>query len=281
MRDRSETALPASDAQEHFLLQLDDRLRPLADAEQIQSEAARALGEHLGASRVGYAEISADDATSLVTRNCTDGVRGIEGPCRAEDYSPTLLPALRAGRIVVRADVAGDQTLSLAEKGAHHSLQIGATVDVPLVKAGRLVAVLFMHHRHAHRWTPEELALLQVVATRTWEAVERARAEAALRESEARLRLALEVAELGTWTWNLDTGTGDLDTRGAEIVGIAPGDLTSVAEAQLASIHPADLAAVQAAIALGVADGRSFDRLPRSISRRRDSPRGVTRARRR
>ena len=88
---------------------------------------------------------------------------------------------------------------------------------------------------------------------------ERARAESALRESEARLRQALDVAELGTWSWNLDTGTGVLDARGAEIVGLAPGELRSVAEAQLARIHPADLSAVKAAIALGVADGRPFD----------------------
>ena len=85
------------------------------------------------------------------------------------------------------------------------------------------------------------------------------RAMEAARESEARLRLALDLAELGTWMWDLATGEGDLDARGAEIVGLPPGPLGNVAEAQLASIHPDDLAATEAAVAAGIATGTAFD----------------------
>jgi PAS domain S-box-containing protein len=88
---------------------------------------------------------------------------------------------------------------------------------------------------------------------------ERKRAEAALTASEARLRLALDVAELGTWTWDLATGAGNLDARGAAIVGLAAGDLADVASAQLAAVHPDDLAPVQAATAAGIARGEPFD----------------------
>ena len=83
-------------------------------------------------------------------------------------------------------------------------------------------------------------------------------AAAALAESEARLRLALDVAELGTWTWDLVTGAGDLDARGAEIVGLPPGDLADVTSAQLAAIHPDDLAATHAALAAAVERGTPF-----------------------
>ena len=83
------------------------------------------------------------------------------------------------------------------------------------------------------------------------------RLEAALREREARLALALDVAELGTWSWNLVTGDGEMDPRGAEIVGLTPGDV-DVQEAQRASIHPEDLAAVERAIGAGVAAGGTF-----------------------
>ena len=37
-------------------------------------------------------------------------------------------------------------------------------------------------------WTPDEIALVEEVAERTWAAIERARAEAALRESEDKYR---------------------------------------------------------------------------------------------
>jgi signal transduction histidine kinase len=81
--------------------------------------------------------------------------------------------------------------------------------------------------------------------------------EAALREREARLALALDVAELGTWSWNLVTGEGEMDARGAEIVGLPPGDV-DVQEAQRTSIHPEDLAAVERDIGAGVAAGGTF-----------------------
>jgi PAS domain S-box-containing protein len=85
------------------------------------------------------------------------------------------------------------------------------------------------------------------------------RAVEALRESEARLRLALDVAELGTWTWDLATGEGDLDARGAEIVGLSAGHLPDVAQAQFSVIHPGDVAATQAAAAAGLASDEAFD----------------------
>jgi GAF domain-containing protein len=46
-------------------------------------------------------------------------------------------------------------------------------------------------------WSAEAIALIGEVAERTWAALERARAEQALRRSEQRLRMAMEAAELG------------------------------------------------------------------------------------
>lgn len=79
-----------------------------------------------------------------------------------------------------------------------------------------------------------------------------------LRASEARLRLALDVGEMGTWTWDLRTGEGDIDERGARIVGLPSGDLEDVRQAQLDSIHPDDLAMVLATLEAGIAAGGTF-----------------------
>ncbi|MBW4553653.1 MAG: PAS domain-containing protein [Aphanocapsa sp. GSE-SYN-MK-11-07L] len=188
--EREQAALSEANAakeRQAFLLKLNDTLRPLIDAEEIQYQAACVLGEHLGASRVGYAEAQADDETIAVTRNYTNGVPGIEGRYRYDDYGKELLQEFKAGRTVVRSDIAHDPSLTAAEKAAHAALQLGATVDVPLLKAGRLVAVLFANYPVAHDWSAEEVSLIQEVVDRTWATVERARAETALRESEALL----------------------------------------------------------------------------------------------
>jgi PAS domain S-box-containing protein len=83
--------------------------------------------------------------------------------------------------------------------------------------------------------------------------------EAAQQEGEARLRLALDIAALGTWSWDLTTNRGELDERGATIVGLPAGPLPDVAGAQWAAIHSEDLTLVQEAVAAGIATGEDFD----------------------
>jgi PAS domain S-box-containing protein len=58
-----------------YLLKLSDALQFLDDPKQIQYEAMRVLGEHLGAHRAGYAEDNGDGKTVTVSRNYTNGVR--------------------------------------------------------------------------------------------------------------------------------------------------------------------------------------------------------------
>ena len=59
-------------------------------------------------------------------------------------------------------------------------------IAVPLVKDGRLVAALCVSRGASRAWAPHEIELVRETAERTWEAVERARAEEALRQSEER-----------------------------------------------------------------------------------------------
>lgn len=111
----------ASQPQQNFLLGLSDRLRPLNDPTEIQYQAACALGEYTGASRVGYAEDMLDGQTIVVTRNYTQGVPGLEGRYRYEEYGAELMSQLKHGHTVIRPDIAQDPSLTDAEKLAHAS----------------------------------------------------------------------------------------------------------------------------------------------------------------
>nr|WP_245319253.1 PAS domain-containing protein [Consotaella salsifontis] len=71
---------------------------------------------------------------------------------------------------------------------AYASVSARAALGIPLVKEGRLVAVLGLNDSQVRHWTDAEADLARDVAERTWAAVEHARAEQALRESEERLR---------------------------------------------------------------------------------------------
>jgi len=188
---RAREALLVRERHLGFIMRLNDTLRRLDDPVALSFEAARLLGEFAGADRVGYAEDAGDGESVSVTRNYTRGVPGIEGRYRYDDYGPALLRAFRAGRTVVRPDIARDPALTDEEKAAHAALALGATVNIPLLKDGRLHAVFFVHAREARAWTNADVALFRDVAERLRADLERARAEAVLRTTRGWLAAAL------------------------------------------------------------------------------------------
>lgn len=192
-----EAMLRQREARQAFFVALADRLRPLSDTADIQYEAARALGTYLHADRVGYAEDQRDGATFIVVRDYTRGVQSLAGVYRYDEFAPELLRELRAGRSVIHSDVARMEGLTAALKDTYAERRLGATVHVPLLKNGQLSAVLFVHFRQPHTLSEHDLTLAQDVAERTWAAVERGRAEAALRDSEETFRAMFETASLG------------------------------------------------------------------------------------
>ncbi len=171
-----------------FLVTLADALGPLADPMAIQEAATRALGGHLGASRVHYAEVTGDEA--LVRRDYTaEGMPSIAGVHRLSEYGRFASSEVKAGRTFVCNDVSTDERLG-AEERARVSQRFGALarVSVPLLKGGVLRGLSSVQFAAPHAWAPQEVELIRETAERTWAALERTRAEAAQRESEERIR---------------------------------------------------------------------------------------------
>ena len=162
-----------------FLLALSDRIRTLDQPLAIMAEAAGLLGRHLGISRVGYAETEPTARTATFVTDWVDGsVAHLEGTFPLDAFGPPSVTDLSAGRTVIYPDVTRDPRTAGVDLSV---IQTRAAVGVPLVREHRLRAVLFLSHRDVRAWLPEEVALTEDVAARTWDAVERARAEEALR----------------------------------------------------------------------------------------------------
>ena len=96
---------------------------------------------------------------------------------------------LRRGLTTVYDDVTKDARTLDADFGA---IETRAAAAVPLIRGGRLRAVLYLNHREVRPWKPSEIAIAEEVAARTWDALERARAEAALHELNATLERRVE-----------------------------------------------------------------------------------------
>ncbi len=63
---------------------------------------------------------------------------------------------------------------------------------MPLIKEGRLIAMMAIHDKAPREWRPDELTLIRDVADRSWAHIERARAEGELRDLNATLEARVE-----------------------------------------------------------------------------------------
>jgi PAS domain S-box-containing protein len=234
---KAEAELRANQERLAFLLRLNDALRPLSDAAAIQETAARHLGEHLGAARVGYAELEGREY--VIRREHAGGVEPLAGQPLRISVGATLGEALQRGETIVVADVQSDRRLSDDERATFRSRQIAAFVGTALFKDGQLVAAFGANHNTPRVWTPGEIELVREVADRTWDAIERSRAEAALREQKTRLGLALEASAGGSWTWDLRRNDADWDDVFRAQFEFTP-DESPLFDTWLARVHPED-----------------------------------------
>ena len=111
---------------------------------------------------------------------------------------------------------------------------------MPLVKEGRLTALMAIHHKGPHVWTAGELALLTEVTERSWAHIERVRSEQVAIESAERLRLATQAAMIGTWDFYPATGELRWDERCKALFGLSPDAEVSYEDAFLKGLHPDD-----------------------------------------
>ncbi|MCW8086580.1 PAS domain-containing protein [Sabulicella glaciei] len=177
-----------------LLLELGERLVDLVDAETIMAEATRLLGEHLRATRVGFADLSPDGA---VARNAGEwlapGAAGTAGEHALTRFGGGFAAHLAAGRTCAVADIRVDPRTAPGAP-AYQALGIASLLVAPVVRGGRTAAALYVHTAAPRSWLAEDIELAEAVAARAWIAVERARAERALRESEAWLSGMFEQA---------------------------------------------------------------------------------------
>jgi signal transduction histidine kinase len=194
-----------------FQLALSDKLRSLSDASAIMLTAAEMVGRQLGAGRVGYGEIEQSGKSALVVCDWTaPGMTSLTGQHQLNDFGTTLIRELQAGR-TVRMDDSSNERLTGNASGVDVFGAIGArsAITVPLMKGGRLSGAFYVHQAEPRRWTDDEVVLARETAERTWEAVERARAENALRQLNATLEQRVEdaIAQRKLWGELLDSVT--------------------------------------------------------------------------
>lgn len=187
----------AAQARRDFLMALADRLRSETDVAVYLDVTSAALGQHLGVSRVCYSEIDPDDVRAFtVEREWNDGhVPPVVGRHRLEMLGDGLMRSHLTGSTLVVEDIDDHPLIGPEAAPVLRALGFLAGIDIPLVKGGRLAAILHVHSRVPRRWSEDEIALVKDVADRTWSGVERAKAEAHLEAQERDQRFLLALSD--------------------------------------------------------------------------------------
>ncbi|MCC2970709.1 ATP-binding protein [Massilia sp. IC2-476] len=177
-------------AHKSMLLDLDERLRSVADdPSAMMTAATRELARILDVPRVGYVSMDESVEYGTVGHNYNDTRRVPELPPRRErldDYGLALAADIRAGRVMRVTDLATDPRTAGPAAQAHAEIGARASVAAPIQRAGKTVAFMFAHHDQPREWSDDDVELMRATAARTWDAVARARAVLALRETDRR-----------------------------------------------------------------------------------------------
>lgn len=177
-----------------FLDALGKATSPHRDADAILETTTGMLGRYLRASSCAYADMDEDEDGFTIRGDwAAEGAQHITGRYSLKEFGKLAVRELSAGRPLVVNDNLAE--MDPEEAATFQQIGISATVCVPLLKDGRLTALMAVHHCARHQWTDHEVALVLEVTDRSWAHIERVSAEADLRASQEELRGANERLE--------------------------------------------------------------------------------------
>jgi diguanylate cyclase (GGDEF)-like protein len=190
--------LKSSQAPDGFIGDLDSALMRLADPKDIVAAAVRMLGQYTEADRCEYALVEADQDHFVLlgdySKTTTDTTTG---RYRLSDFG------LREKHAYVVDDIE-----SAAPPGvdipSHLRSKIRSFVWVPLIKADRLVAGMAVIQKTPRHWSAQEINLVETVAKRCWESIERVTALSRFKAGYEDYRSFIAISSEGIWRFEIE-----------------------------------------------------------------------------
>lgn len=246
-RQRAEEVLRESEQRFRFLNALSEASRALTRPAEILKTVVNLLGEHLAVSRCTYAEMDADGDHFVIPHDFASGCASMVGRFCLSEFGAYTRQQLIVGHTMVIPRVATEQELA-GQAGPFAKLQIESFIACPLLRRGRLLAIMMVQQTAPRRWSGAEVALVKEVAGRCRAVVERASAELILRESEQHLRLVIAASNDGIWERDFKNGALSCSARMHEMLGLNPETFTPTVDSLAGFVHPEDRQAFLGAI---------------------------------
>ncbi len=221
---------------------LGEVLRRHQEPTAIQTATSHLLGLRFAVDRAFYAEVAPHGQLLIVSDYRSEDLPSLAGRHWLEAFGLRAAEALRAGQTVVIREVSGRE----GDEPAPLALGAGARLEVPVIKDGRLVALLGLHQMAGRDWTADEQVQAEDAAERIWDAIHHADTDRALRRRESRLAALFARAAAGLSEISLD---GRFMRVNDELCRILDRPREWLLGARVADVtHPEDLAATFAAL---------------------------------
>jgi PAS domain S-box-containing protein len=254
-RLRTARSVRENEARLRFLDQLGKEAAKTLDADAVLATTTRMVGQHLGVSNCAYADMDADEDGFTIRGDWSaPGSPSIVGHYSLADFGTLAVARLGAGLPLIINDNRAE--LAPEEAAAFQDIGIAATICMPLVRDGRLTALMAIHDKAPRVWSAAELAMITEVTERSWAHIERVRAEAAVRESEAQFRTFAQTVPNHVWT---SPPNGQLDWFNDRVYaysGCKPGELDGAGWAIM--VHPEDIDEAAQCWVAAVTSGRDY-----------------------
>ncbi len=251
------SARKQTEARQAALLELTDILRDVTDPEEIAQASSAILARALNVTRAGYGVMDVAAETITIARDYNSpGMNSIAGTLRFRDFG-SYIEDLAQGRTVAVTDTQTDPRTQ-ATADALAGIGVSSFINMPLIEQGQVVALVFVNHVTPRMWTESDVELLRDVSARVRTAVERARASAELRDSEAQFRAFSQAVPNHVWASRPDGHLYWFNEQVYAYAGLAEGDIDG-AEGWGRIVHPDDLAAAGEAWARSLATGEPYE----------------------
>ncbi len=224
-----------------FLASLHSRLAALTTGEAIIAEASQQVAEFMQLSHFLVIEMDKNaEQANVVSDYCTDDSPNLVGVYDMSEFATEQeRRQLAAGLPMVVNDTAAESR-SATYVGNFSTLKIGSLINAPSSRDTQLQFMISVAKRQPHVWREDEIDVIRQLSNIVRLKLERAYAEAALRESQERLRLGIEVADFALAQIDYATNTVLLSPEAARLYGLGDSE-TLVTRDQLHQLfHPDD-----------------------------------------
>ena len=176
-----------SELNQQFLIELGAETRRLTDPDEIAKTVTSAIGNYLAVDSCILSEVDVDaDRGTILCRWAAQGLSLHHSYLLSATSTPEMRAEALAGCVLVAHDTRQDPR---TREGPYSAGEVGAFLFIPSLHEGRWVAYFGVYTHSPRRWRDDEIAMLQSAAARVWPAIEKARAEAAVRASAEQLRV--------------------------------------------------------------------------------------------